>query len=226
MAEKIKEYSSDYATKLAYVLAKQAEEVCKGLVTYVSEVTTEKDTTTKNWLFNGKLPREPKRIVIADAIGTSMRYLFDESVRVKKVTKPEVEKVEGCYLIPLLSEDDIFRIFEKAVFPIKERIPVMVPNFDKLIKRFGKNIYATKLQNSNFQPYISDDSILICSEKIMLEEYKFILVRSEGKSLLRRVIMGDSGQLQLMHYDQNGDEILESIQHYQDALLVLFAISL
>ena len=221
----IKEYSTHYATKLAYVISTISEYGGVGTLTAIEKATNEKDTTAKNWLFNGKLPRESKRLAIADAVGTSAEYLFNDAIAVTDIRKPEIVKKDNCYFVPMVEDSDVFLMKQAQRFPIKTRLPVMLPHMDDLVATYGKNIYATKLSSSNFQPYIEENATVIYSENILLEDYKFVLIGDGHASVtLKRIIKVD-GKFRLMRYNKEDDEVLECIPDKSNMLLVLLSFS-
>lgn len=222
----IREYSSIYATKLAYALSNDIKSTSTGVISYISNRTKEKDTTAKNWLFGGRVPREPKRLSISDAIGTSENYLFNDDVPVTEITKPEIVKNEGCYLVPLLEERQIFDMKKADQFPIAIRIPIMFPQLDKMIERYGKKVYATKISSSSFQPHIDNNALLLYTESVILEEYKFVLIHLDNGGLKLKRIISVDGDFKLLHYGSRNEEIVESITSEEDLLLVLLAFSL
>lgn len=218
----IKKYSSTYATKMAYVLSDILNIKQHGLISDISAITQEKESTTKNWLFNGRVPRDPKRITIADSLGISEEYLFNDSINVLDIRKPEIVKREGCYWIPVVEEKDLFRLKKAVVFPIKERIPLMLPSFGDLVALYGQKIYATKLKESNFSPYIESGATLICCETTTLEEYKFYLCYRNNKLTLKRLLIVDGEKKFLIN--AHGLEVIEPIGD-EEIFLVIIAFS-
>lgn len=218
----IKKYSSDFATKLMYLISTQEDSCKKSLVDQACDYTDEKETTVRNWLFNGKVPRVTKRLDIADAVGVSVDYLFNDSVSVKAIEKPKIYKEDGCYLVPFLSESEVFKVKKNLLLPVVKRIPIMLPSFDKIVAFYGDNIYATQVCKSNFEPYIENDSTILFTNNLKLEEYKFILLQINQSVEFRRLLKSDKGY-QLMHFDQSGNEVIEPISSNEKYLLVIFA---
>lgn len=131
----IKLYSSLFATKMNYVLDLiNTVPIQYGRAKAIEEITQEKGTTINNWLFNGKLPRDNKKLQISDLIGVSYEYLFNDEIDVKNVSKPEIYKDGQCYLVPLINEDEIFKLKEKNIFVVTERLPIMLPHLGVSIK--------------------------------------------------------------------------------------------
>lgn len=222
----IKKYSSDYATKLSFLLRYSLEEEAeKGVIRSVAKITNEKDTTAKNWLFNGKIPRESKRLDIADAVGTSEDYLFNDKLSVTEVKKPEVVKREGCYFVPVIDESEIFAMKEAKVFPIKKREPIMLPHMDELVAALGKNIYLIRAANATFRPYIDKNMSLLYSENFELEAYRFVLIRNDNGDVMLKRIIEDDDTLKLQYFSDVGEEVIESLPPKQSMLAVLLAFS-
>lgn len=220
--KEIKEYSSNFATKLMYLISTNEGHGKKSLVDQACDCTDEKETTVRNWLFNGKVPRLPKRLSIADSVGVSIDYLFNDIVSVDSVEKPKIYKEEGRYLVPFISEMDVFKVKQNVLLPIKSRIPIMFPNFDKVVSMYGDNIYATQIKESNFKPYIEDGSTILFTNNLKFEEYKFVLLQVKNKLLLRRLLKSGRG-FQLMHYNASGDEVVEPAEKTNNILLVIIA---
>lgn len=187
----IKNYSSIFATKINYVLDLiQVTPLQHGRLKAIEKITTEKSTTVNNWLFNGKLPRDNKKLCIADSVGISYKYLFSDEIDIKDVSKPEIYNDGHCYLIPYIDENEIFNLKSKSIYPIHNRLPIMFPNFDSFIQKYGTNIYITKLKTNVFEPYVPTNSEIIYSEKVVFEDFRLVIhddiVRKEF--IVKRVI--------------------------------------
>ena len=98
----------------------------------------------------------------------------------------------------------------------------MLPSFDKIVAFYGDNIYATQVCKSNFEPYIENDSTILFTNNLKLEEYKFILLQINQSVEFRRLLKSDKGY-QLIHFDQSGNEVIEPISSNEKYLLVIFA---
>lgn len=220
----IKKYSTLFASKIVYVLSQISPKSKAALVTQVSEITEEKDSTARNWLFNAKIPRVPKRLKIADKIGVSEEYLFNDNFPIEGYQKPVAALCEGHLLIPFLQEEEIFDFYANKIFPVLERIPFMLPNLDKVLQRYGNNIFATKIKKSNFQPHFNDNTTVIFSDLVELEEYKFVLVK--GTPLKIKRIIKDGERIILLSYGDNDQEIIEDITSKKGILSVIVAFSL
>ena len=141
----------------------------------IEYITHEKDSTVNNWMFNGKIPRESKKLSIADAIGVSYDYLFDDSFEVHSVKKPEIYNDGQCYLIPYINENEIFDLKNKDIFSIHHRLPIMFPGFELFVKKYGKNIYSTKLNDGLFEPHVQKNSDIIYSEFVVFEDFRLVV---------------------------------------------------
>lgn len=221
----IKKYSSDFATKLMYVISLDQSKDKQSLVDKVCSVIHEKETTVRNWLFNGKLPRLPKRVQLSDTLGVSVDYLFESSIPVDCIETPKIFKDEGRYLVPFLPEARIFNVKSKSLIHVLSRIPVMFPDFDKIILTYGDNIFATKLIDCDFPPYIDRGSIILFTTNIRLEDYKFVLMQVDGKLCLRRILRMKN-EFKLMYFDKSGDEVVENIISEENLLLILISFSI
>lgn len=220
----IREYASPYATKLAYVFNTHFDSP-KGLVTQISDITKEKDTTAKNWLFNGRVPREPKRLAISDAVGTSVDYLFNDNIPLDAISKPEIMKQAGCYFVPFLQDKHIFKMKHAGLLPVAQRIPIMFPELDDFVAQYGKNIYATKIARSNFRPHIDNNATVLCTGNVIPGEYKFVLVRGRDGTLQYKRMIIVNGEFKLLSYTANREEVIEPLRSTDAMLLVLLAFS-
>ncbi|MCF6768427.1 hypothetical protein L3V86_08625 [Thiotrichales bacterium 19S11-10] len=223
--EEIKEYKSVFATKLNYVLDKLGHNpIQQGRIKAIEKVTNEKCTTVNNWLISGKLPRSSKMLSIADSLGVSEDYLFSDKIDVKAIRKPEIVKKDNCYLIPVFEESEIFKVKNSNIFPVKQRIPVMFPSFDKLVELHGKNIYATKLTNSSFEPQVEANSTIIYSEHAVFDDYSLIIIKSEeGAPEIRQIVL-ENGKLKLA-YINNGQEVVELFDKEKEAVSIIYNFS-
>lgn len=173
---KFKQYSSSFATKLNYVLdILNITPLQYGRTKAIENITKERESTVNNWLFNGKYPRENKKLYLADTIGVSYNYLFNDSVSITDITKPEIYESEQCYLVPFIHQDDIFKLKINKIFPIASRCPIMFPNFENFINRYGTNIYMSKIMDKFAEPYIQEHSNIIYSENVIIENFKLFV---------------------------------------------------
>ena len=192
----VKKYSSLFATKINYILdALNVAPLQYGRTKAIEDITKEKSSTVVNWLFNSKLPRDNKRLAIADAIGVSHNYLFDDSINVEDFTKPEIHKDGQCYLVPYIDESEIFELKNKRIFPIKSRLLITFPSFELLIKEYGTNIYITKLNNAIFEPHDKIGSDIIYSEKVIFEDFKLLIHQDSklNRLVIKKVVQEGSG---------------------------------
>ncbi len=189
---KIKEYSSLFATKMNYILDLcQVSPLQLGRAKAIQNITQEKDSTVNNWLFNGKIPRENKKLLIADAIGVSVDYLFNNEIDVMSISKPTIYKEEQCYLIPYITENEILDLKNSDIFAIKTRVPIMFPGFESFVNKYGSNIYLTRLQNVIFEPHVQKNSEVIYSEQVIFEDFRLVIHfdKEHQKLVVKRVIV-------------------------------------
>lgn len=220
----IKQYSTQFATKLAYIVTDILNLSEGGVISSISTIVREKDSTSKNWLFNAKLPREPKRLSISDALGVSDEYLFNDDVDIRDISKPRVIKRETCFWIPVVPEKDIFIMHESTVYPIVDRIPLMFPSFEKIISQYGAKIYATKV-DAAYEPYIDHGATIIYTDTFIPDEYKFVLVKSGSGIELKRIIRLDSGQIKLSSFHDDS-EVIENIEDKSKLFLIVLSFSI
>ncbi|MBK2124557.1 hypothetical protein [Fangia hongkongensis] len=218
-----KEYSTLFATKLGYIT-----DICAVSSSYTGKIPAienkinEKDTTIKNWLFNAKLPRKPKRIQIADALGVSEEYLFDDSIDVQDVRAPEIYQSEECYYIPFIQRDNVFSFESNRPQVVERRLPVMLPIMAELVEKYGKYIFATQIKNSA-EAHNSGVLTAIYTKHSKYQAFQ-LLISPDKKGLpaLRKVIEDDDGLLKLQYFEAE-EERLEYINPENPHWLVLFS---
>lgn len=209
----IKVYSTPFATKINYIV--------ENVINYNEEPTklqtlekalNEKSSTISNWLFGSRMPIKANKLALADKIGVSYDYLFDDNIKVEDCSKIEIfyDKDTDKYLLPYIEEQDIFALKNKNIFPITKRFPVMFPNFDSLVAKYGKNIYITNLKSATFPPYSNTGSFIIYAENVILEHFKFFILNNNGKLKIVRGIE-ENGSFWLEYH--NKKEKLETVKY-------------
>jgi transcriptional regulator with XRE-family HTH domain len=201
----IKEYSTIFATKLNFALDLiNIAPIQYGRTKAIEKIINEKATTVNNFLFAGRMPKENKRLAIADAIGVSYDYLYNDEISVQSISKPTIHKENNCYLVPFINENEIFTIKDIQVYPIKNRLPLMFPNFDNLIEKYGKSIYVTNLNNAIVKPYIDFGSDIIYSEQVNFENFQLVISydNKQNKVIIKRIIE-ENGSLYIEHLNEN-----------------------
>lgn len=223
----IKNYSSLFATKMNYVLDLiNAAPLQHGRAKAIEHITHEKGSTVNNWLFNGRLPRDNKKLAIADAIGVSYNYLFNDNINIKNISKPEIYRDAQCYLVPYINEDEIFELKTKNIFTIQTRLPIMFPAFDMFIKKYGTNIYVTKLKNIIFEPHVQANSDIIYSETVVFEDFKLVIQKnSQNNQLSIKRIIEDNGQFYLESMDNKHKITKERLNKLDNFLSIVLVYS-
>lgn len=223
----IKIYSSLFATKINYVLDLiDVAPIQHGRAKAIEAITNEKGSTVNNWLFNGRLPRDNKKLAIADSIGVSYNYLFNDNIDVKDVSKPEIYKDEQCYLVPYISENEIFNLKSKNIYTVNTRLSIMFPHFDTFIKKYGMGIYITKLSQTTFDPHVNKNSDVIYSENIILEDFRLVIQKDTktNKLIVKRVIE-ENQKFFLESLDKKGKLIKEPISKGNNFVSVILTYS-
>ena len=93
---KTEEYSTLFASKLAHVVINRMPKSHYGLLTSISNITKERDSTAKNWLFNARVPRQPKRLQISDSIGKKEGFSdigINNKTKMVYATQPKSRKI-------------------------------------------------------------------------------------------------------------------------------------
>ena len=219
----IKNYSSLFATKMNYILDLiDATPLQHGRAKAIEYITQEKGSTVNNWLFNGRLPRDNKKLAVADAIGVSYNYLFNDDIDIKNVQKPEIFKDEQCYLVPYIDECDIFELKHKNIFTVQTRLAIMFPSFDMFIRKYGTNIYITRLKHSVFEPHIQANSDVIYSENVIFEDFRLVIQKNKvnNKLIVKRIIE-TNGEFYLESMNNKHQLIKERLNKTDDFLSVV-----
>ncbi|MGV3278689.1 S24 family peptidase [Rickettsiales bacterium LUAb2] len=213
----IKAYSSLFATKINYILDLiKAPPIQYGRMKAIENLVNEKATTVNNWLFNGKIPHINKQLSIADAIGVAYDYLYNNEVAVEEVKKPEIFFDGQAYLLPFIPEDDLFTFKNTKIYPVISRLPVMFPNFNDLISKYGNNIYITRLKNASLEPYIQEGSEVIYSERAVLENFKLVLHKCKDQHLVVKKLSETGKAIFVESFNKNKkfEKVLFSKQNF------------
>ncbi|POZ62649.1 hypothetical protein [Chromobacterium alticapitis] len=226
MAE-IRLYSSPFSTKINYVLDCLGQPAIQhGRLRAIEALTQEKESTVNNWLFNGKLPREGKRLAISDAIGVSYDYLFDDEVAIDCPAKPEIFWDGRLYWVPFIETASVFELRGRETFRVARRLPIMFPGFDDLVRKYGRRIYLTTLEAGGFGAYVEAGASVVYSENLLLEHFGLVLHRDadSGEISARRVTLQEGGAC-LEYMAENGELLSRPLREGEQLLSILLTYS-
>ncbi len=226
MAE-IRLYSTSFSTKVNYVLdCLGLNAIQHGRLRAIESLTHEKESTVNNWLFNGKLPREGKRLAIADAIGVSYDYLFDDSVAIDSVAKPEIHWDGRLYWVPFVDWEQVFELIGRETFRVERRLPIMFPGFDELVGKYGKRIYMTTQKSGGFGAHVESGASVLYAENLVLEHFGLVLHRDadSGQVSARRVLQQE-GRTQLEYMTESGELVCRPLRDDEQLLSILLTYS-
>lgn len=157
----------------------------------IALLTEEKTSAVKNWLFHGALPSEKKKLKVADRLGVSREFLYnnDEQTVTPPITIYDEEL--SAFIIPKLTESDIYDIavksapvcvLERYILSIKEKIR------NELI--FFEKTYCFETSELIFPPYVFEGDIVIfnetytenCTFKLYISKDKIEIVTQTEKN--------------------------------------------
>lgn len=180
--------ASAFGFKTRYILDRMKKNgIRKGRMRIMADILHEKESTINNWLFAGKIPRENKKLGIADALGVSLRYLFDDSIDVNDMSKPEVEIISNIYWVPVISCNDLPCFLEKEFYSVTNREKIFFPGMPKLIDRFGPHICLMFLDDDPGTEGAARSGILYSST----EFFKKVSVTHDDEGLGQRISKND-----------------------------------
>jgi hypothetical protein len=186
---------SPLAAKINYLMdLAKAPALQYGRLKAIGSATNSKESSVTGWMFYGKIPRESKRLEIADRLGVSYAYLFNDSIAKENVTKPEISHVDGVYSIPFIEEDRISLFKQSVCFPISHREKFFLPNIDNIVSKFGLGLFLTSLGMSSIVTNIKESSGLLLSPMAQPENYCLVLYKNktEESFSIRRIILKNS----------------------------------
>ncbi len=124
----------------------------------VAEISGEKQSTVRNWLFSSKVPARGKRLTIADKFGVDIGYLFEAAVF--NVPLTQFDESLNCYLVPKLSLKQLPCLFLAEPVPIEGRTVISLSDsMKKYLTDIGQT-YCLVSSQLNFTPVISADDTL------------------------------------------------------------------
>ncbi len=125
----------------------------------VAEVSGEKISTVRNWLFNKKAPPKAKKLTIADRLGVDVRYLFESGDFSVPLT--QYDEALNCYVIPKVTLEQLSGIFQNKPLPINDRIVTSID--PQLVQELGdvRKTYSVSSNDIHYAPFISKNDTVI-----------------------------------------------------------------
>ncbi|WP_146152198.1 helix-turn-helix domain-containing protein, partial [Photobacterium phosphoreum] len=141
-------------------LAKMLLPESKNKQVSLAELTGEKESTVRNWLFNDKKPSASKRLRISDSLGVSICYLFNDGDFSYPVTV--YDKNTDSYSVPEIDEINLFQRFTKNNYPVvvynRNNVNISC-NITNNVERIDET-YCFKSNSLEFNPFISKGDIV------------------------------------------------------------------
>ncbi|RLV58117.1 hypothetical protein D5018_19035 [Parashewanella curva] len=142
------------------------------------EISGEKKTTIKNWLYSDKRPPRGKRLTIADRFGVDVSYLFDNAPYSLPLTK--FDESLNCYFVPELKLSQITCLSETAPLPISARVTISLPTFILDNMQSVEQTYCVVSSGIDYEPFITaTDTIFFNTTAKRIKGNFYILVSSD-----------------------------------------------
>lgn len=159
----------------------------------LSEITGEKESTIKNWLFNNKKPPRTKRLSVSDKLGVSEACLFDDSENIEHPVAIYDDNAK-CYLVPKINELDILKINNiDSPLLVSDRMPVKLKDdIEKSVKDISQT-YCAELKNIDFPPFILEGSYVFFNATAQKKDGIFCFYYDKSQSVeIAKLMMLDS----------------------------------
>ncbi|MCL1077599.1 hypothetical protein D5R81_11690 [Parashewanella spongiae] len=139
----------------------------------MAQVSGEKESTVRNWLFNNKMPSKGKRLGIADKFGVDDDHLFNEAEFNIPLTK--YDEQHEYFLVPVLKLEELYGVTEKVPLPVQQRNVInLSKNILNHIQDYRKT-YCFQAERISFEPFISTTDILFVNTTAMVKQGQFCL---------------------------------------------------
>ena len=174
-------------------LAEQISPTIRNKEKRLSEITGEKESTIKNWLFNNKKPPKTKRLSVSDKLGVSESFLFDESNNIEHPIAIYDKKAQ-YYLVPKIKELDIVKISDThSPLVVSDRMPIKLKNVvEESVTDISKT-YCTELKNIDFSPFILEGSYVFFNATAHKKDGIFCFYYDKSLSIqITKLMMMDS----------------------------------
>ncbi|WP_235424053.1 hypothetical protein [Citrobacter koseri] len=180
----------------------------------VAEITGEKPSAVRNWLFNQNIPPDKKKLRIADRLGVSKEFLFDNEKETVEAPIAVYDPSINAFLIPMVSESNLHLALENLQTPVDERLVLSVTkSIQDGISDIEKT-YSVIVENISFPPFIVAGDTLIFNQTSLKKDGGFCLYINKPS-------------MEIVTFNDNDDEestIIDSIGNVRkinrDALLV------
>jgi phage repressor protein C with HTH and peptisase S24 domain len=209
----------DFASRVAY-LAEVLMPNVKNKEKRLSEITGEKASTVRNWLFNGKMPVNKNRIIISDKMGVSEEYLFYGGQKSYPLAKYDLES--DSYSVPVITEEDILKIADnvKNIIVVRSRkIVSLEESLLTSIKEIEKT-FCINVEYISFHPFISKGDSLLINTTAKIKNGIFAILITKGD--IKIVTINDTDD-ELFFHDENG--IINRIRDSDIIMPILMTIS-
>ncbi|EKS6646063.1 hypothetical protein QCD58_005008 [Enterobacter hormaechei] len=141
----------------------------------MAEITGEKPTAVRNWLFNQNVPPDKKKLRIADRLGVSKEFLFDESRCDIEAPVAVFDSSINAFLIPMLSETELLSALSNQQTPVHERFVLSIT--ESILSGISniEKTYSVRVENINFPPFIVKGDTLVFNETMTKKDGVFCL---------------------------------------------------
>jgi len=155
--------SSSFSSKIIELSGKILPDI-KSKETRIANLTHEKPGTIKNWLFKNTLPSEMKKLKVADRMGVSQEYLFNEDAIPEPPTAIYLHE-NNAFALPVITENNLYNISIKNIPTLVfDRYTLSIKDSTKDKINSLKLTYCFEVKQITFPPFIFEGDIVVFNE--------------------------------------------------------------
>ena len=194
----------DFRTKVI-AIAKQLQPEAPNKEESITEISGEKKSTIRNWLYSQKKPPMGKRLTIADKFGVDVAYLFEDAPFNLPITRYEPE--HNYYLVPQLTLSQVYCLDKVTPMPIQGRTVISLrPELTVNIEQVEKT-YCVIGSGIDYEPFISASDTIFFNGTAKIIRGNFYILVSRNIQIVRmeqdgRLISNQGDQIKPMQTDK------------------------
>ncbi|RYV04135.1 hypothetical protein SOPP22_01670 [Shewanella sp. OPT22] len=149
----------------------------------ITEISGEKKSTIKNWLYANKRPPMGKRLTIADRFGVDANYLFEDAVFNLPIT--QFDESLKCYLVPKLALSQLTCLEQTEPMPVAERTIISLsPELLEHLESYQKT-YCLVASGIHYEPFITAGDTLFFNSTAKHFKSNFCILVSDETQIVR-----------------------------------------
>ncbi|MBM7074443.1 hypothetical protein JQC92_20865 [Shewanella sp. 202IG2-18] len=149
----------------------------------VVQISGEKKSTIKNWLYANKRPPMGKRLMIADKFGVDVDYLFSDSPYSIPIT--QFDESLKCYLVPRLALSQLTCLEQTEPMPVAERTIISLsPELLEHLESYQKT-YCLVASGIHYEPFITAADTLFFNSTAKHFKSNFCILVSDETQIVR-----------------------------------------